>query len=80
MGVELVWEFSEETARILLDFLLFERTCCKEFTYEFGCATAQLNHSADVGIRRAGGSTPGTLLLNLGIGLARFSRHLPRCG
>lgn len=33
-GVELEWMFSEETARTLLDFILFERTCCKTFTYE----------------------------------------------
>ncbi len=31
-GVEL--RFSEETARSLLDFILFERPCCKTFTYE----------------------------------------------
>ncbi len=33
-GVELEWTFSEETARTLLDFILFERICCKTFTYE----------------------------------------------
>jgi hypothetical protein len=33
-GVELQWAFSEETARSLLDFILFERACCKTFTYE----------------------------------------------
>ena len=33
-GLELEWGFSEETARTLLDFILFERTCCKTFTYE----------------------------------------------
>ncbi len=33
-GVELEWAFSEQTARSLLDFILFERTCCKTFTYE----------------------------------------------
>jgi hypothetical protein len=33
-GVELEWGFSEETARGLLDFILFERRCCKTFTYE----------------------------------------------
>ena len=33
-GVELQWEFSDETARSLLDFILFERACCKTFTYE----------------------------------------------
>jgi hypothetical protein len=33
-GVELEWEFSEETARGLLDFILFERRCCETFTYE----------------------------------------------
>jgi hypothetical protein len=26
--------FSEETARGLLDFILFERICCKTFAYE----------------------------------------------
>ena len=33
-GVEMEWTFSEETARSLLDFILFERTCCRSFTYE----------------------------------------------
>jgi hypothetical protein len=33
-GVELQWEFSEETARGLLEFIFFERTCCKTFSYE----------------------------------------------
>jgi hypothetical protein len=33
-GVELQWEFCEETARGLLEFIFFERTCCKTFTYE----------------------------------------------
>jgi hypothetical protein len=33
-GLELEWLFSEETARGLLDFILFERACCKTFTYE----------------------------------------------
>jgi hypothetical protein len=33
-GVEMEWRFSEETARSLLDFVLFERTCCKTFAYE----------------------------------------------
>jgi hypothetical protein len=33
-GVELEWVFSEQTAHSLLDFILFERTCCKTFTYE----------------------------------------------
>jgi hypothetical protein len=37
-GVELQWAFSEETARSLLDFILFERTCCQTFTYELGFA------------------------------------------
>jgi hypothetical protein len=37
-GVELEWGFSEETARGLLDFILFERRCCKTFTYELKCA------------------------------------------
>jgi hypothetical protein len=37
-GVELEWAFSDETARSLLDFVLFERTCCKTFTYELGFA------------------------------------------
>jgi hypothetical protein len=36
-GLELEWLFSEETARGLLDFILFERTCCKTFTYELRC-------------------------------------------
>jgi hypothetical protein len=35
-GVELQWTFSEETARTLLEFVLFERVCCKMFTYELG--------------------------------------------
>jgi hypothetical protein len=35
-GVELEWQFSDETARGLLDFILFERTCCKSFGYELG--------------------------------------------
>lgn len=35
-GVELEWQFSEETARSLLDFIFFERTCCKSFSYELG--------------------------------------------
>ena len=33
-GVELEWTFSEETARALLEFILFERACCQTFTYE----------------------------------------------
>jgi hypothetical protein len=33
-GVELAWPFSEEIARSLLDFILFERSCCRSFTYE----------------------------------------------
>ena len=33
-GVELQWTFSEETARTLLEFVFFERVCCKTFTYE----------------------------------------------
>jgi hypothetical protein len=33
-GLELEWLFSGETARDLLDFILFERACCKTFTYE----------------------------------------------
>jgi len=33
-GVELAWPFSEEIARSLLDFILFERSCCQTFTYE----------------------------------------------
>jgi hypothetical protein len=33
-GVELQWRFSEETARNLLEFVFFERVCCKMFTYE----------------------------------------------
>jgi hypothetical protein len=35
-GVELEWQFSEETARSLLEFILFERTCCESFSYELG--------------------------------------------
>jgi hypothetical protein len=35
-GVELQWTFSEETARTLLEFVFFERVCCKTFTYELG--------------------------------------------
>ena len=35
-GVEMEWRFSEETARSLLDFILFERSCCKTFSYELG--------------------------------------------
>ncbi len=35
-GVELQWTFSEETARGLLEFVFFERVCCKTFTYELG--------------------------------------------
>ena len=37
-GGELEWEFSEESARSLLDFIVFEHTCCKTFTYELGFA------------------------------------------
>lgn len=33
-GVELQWTFSEETARTLLEFVFFERVCCKAFAYE----------------------------------------------
>jgi hypothetical protein len=33
-GVEMEWAFSKETAHSLLDFVLFERACCKTFTYE----------------------------------------------
>jgi hypothetical protein len=33
-GVELQWEFSVETAHSLLEFIFFERTCCKSFSYE----------------------------------------------
>jgi hypothetical protein len=35
-GVELEWTFSEETARSLLEFIFFERSCCKTFSYELG--------------------------------------------
>jgi hypothetical protein len=35
-GVELQWTFSEETARTLLEFVFFERLCCKTLTYELG--------------------------------------------
>jgi hypothetical protein len=37
-GVELEWGFSDEIARRLLDFILFERTCCKSFSYELSFA------------------------------------------
>jgi hypothetical protein len=40
-GVELVWEFSVEIAHSLLEFVLFERTCCKSFSYELGFAPPQ---------------------------------------
>jgi hypothetical protein len=33
-GVEMEWDFSEDAARGLLDFILFERSCCETFTYE----------------------------------------------
>ena len=33
-GVLLEWAFSEETARTLLEFILFERVCCSGFRYE----------------------------------------------
>jgi hypothetical protein len=33
-GLELAWPFSEEIARSLLDFILFERGCCQSFSYE----------------------------------------------
>jgi hypothetical protein len=35
-GVEMTFTFSEESARGLLDFVFFERLCCKTFTYELG--------------------------------------------
>jgi hypothetical protein len=35
-GVELEWLFSDETARSLLEFIFFERTCCNSFGYELG--------------------------------------------
>jgi hypothetical protein len=37
-GVELEWPFSEELACSLLDFILFERSCCQNFTYELRSA------------------------------------------
>jgi hypothetical protein len=40
-GVELAWDFSEEIARSLLEFVFFERTCCKSFSYELGFAPPQ---------------------------------------
>jgi hypothetical protein len=40
-GVELAWAFSEEVTRSLLDFVLFERTCCSSFSYELGFAPPQ---------------------------------------
>ncbi len=33
-GVELAFAFSDETARTLLEFISFERVCCKSFSYE----------------------------------------------
>jgi hypothetical protein len=33
-GVELTFAVSEEAIQTLLDFILFERRCCKTFTYE----------------------------------------------
>lgn len=33
-GVEMEWDYSEDAARSLLDFILFERSCCETFTYE----------------------------------------------
>jgi hypothetical protein len=35
-GIDLEWPFSEDTARTLLDFILFERLCCQTFSYELG--------------------------------------------
>jgi antitoxin component HigA of HigAB toxin-antitoxin module len=35
-GVEMRFVFSEESARGLLDFVFFERLCCKTFSYELG--------------------------------------------
>ena len=40
-GVELEWGFSEDTAGSLLEFVLFERTCCKSFSYELSFAPPQ---------------------------------------
>ncbi len=37
-GVELVWCFTEEIASSLLEFVFFERTCCKSFSYELSFA------------------------------------------
>ncbi len=37
-GVELEFSPSEENARALLDFILFERLCCKTFSYELSFA------------------------------------------
>jgi hypothetical protein len=37
-GLELEWPFSEQTARALLDFILFERACCNAFAYELSTA------------------------------------------
>src|SRR5271156_1744540 len=37
-GIELTFQFKEETARTLLDFILFERQCCHSFHYELGFA------------------------------------------
>jgi hypothetical protein len=33
-GIELVFKFSEQAARMLLDFVFFERQCCNSFQYE----------------------------------------------
>jgi hypothetical protein len=35
-GIELAFGFTEETARTLLGFILFERQCCHSFQYELG--------------------------------------------
>jgi hypothetical protein len=40
-GIELEFPFAEATARTLLDFVLFERLCCKSFGYELGFAPPQ---------------------------------------
>jgi hypothetical protein len=37
-GVELAFALSDETARSLLEFISFERACCKTFTYELAFA------------------------------------------
>jgi hypothetical protein len=37
-GLVLEWPFSAEAAQALLDFILFERSCCASFRYELDFA------------------------------------------